>query len=122
MAPWRGRRATVGGIHKSTGYCRIGIDGCLYRSSRLAVLYMTGEWPKAEIDHVNCNKADDRWENLREATHAQNQRNDGQGTRPSASMARSMGVAEVFAVTAPLKKPPQSMPNWPANIMAARTE
>lgn len=33
---------------------------------------MTGRWPKVTVDHINCIKADDRWCNLREATHSQN--------------------------------------------------
>lgn len=54
------------------GYMRIGIDGQRYRAARLAWLYMTGEWPAADIDHVNCAKADDRWANLRAATRSEN--------------------------------------------------
>jgi hypothetical protein len=64
----------AGGI-KETGYRTIGIDGKRYRSARLAVLYMTGKWPKEKVDHENLNKADDSWNNLREATHGENQRN-----------------------------------------------
>jgi hypothetical protein len=36
---------------------------------------MTGEWPKNEIDHINGDSLDNRWINLREATHVDNATN-----------------------------------------------
>jgi hypothetical protein len=45
----------------------------LYRS-RVAFALMEGRWPDC-IDHVNGDKLDDRWENLREVTNAENLRN-----------------------------------------------
>jgi hypothetical protein len=54
------------------GRRQIRIASGFYYSSRLAWLYMTGEWPKDQIDHINRIKDDDRWENLREATQSQN--------------------------------------------------
>lgn len=57
------------------GYLSIQINSKEYRASRLAWLYMTGEWPKDEIDHKNLIKSDDSWLNLREANHTQNMYN-----------------------------------------------
>jgi hypothetical protein len=59
----------------SSGYRQIKIGGIAYCSSRLACLYMTGEWPKDTMDHINRIKDDDRWVNLREATRSQNNYN-----------------------------------------------
>jgi hypothetical protein len=53
---------------------QIRVLGKFYLASRLAWLYMTGEWP-GEIDHINRDKGDDRWDNLREVNHSQNMLN-----------------------------------------------
>lgn len=63
------------GYLDTRGYLRIRIDGTLYSVHRLAWLYMTGEWPTEQIDHINRNKIDNRWANLRAATRCENQRN-----------------------------------------------
>ena len=67
----------AGCIDKRGGYRLISVDNKLYLASRLAWLYMTGEWPKQEIDHANGNPSDDRWLNLREASHQENMCNRG---------------------------------------------
>ena len=64
----------AGTVGKS-GYCRIIVDYRKYQAHRLAYLYMTGEWPPHEIDHINRDRNDNRWCNLREATHSQNAMN-----------------------------------------------
>jgi hypothetical protein len=77
---WRvsrgGKRAgsIAGSLYKS-GYLRIAIDGITYRGHRLAWLYMTGEWPKEEIDHIKGIRDDNRWGKLRDATTVENRRN-----------------------------------------------
>lgn len=57
------------------GYRKIKIDGRFYGAHRLAWLWMTGALPKAQIDHINCLRDDNRFENLRQAVVAQNTRN-----------------------------------------------
>lgn len=59
----------------SRTYINIDVDGKTYSAHRLAVFYMTGEWPKGVVDHKNHNGADNRWNNLREATVSQNAQN-----------------------------------------------
>lgn len=64
----------AGSVRKD-GYREIGIDGKVYQASRLACLYMTGEWPSKEVDHHDRNRDNNRWINLRDATVAENQWN-----------------------------------------------
>ena len=64
----------AGGLDRH-GHRRISIKKKLYSTSRLAFLYMLGRWPRRTVDHINCDRADDRWENLREATQQQQIRN-----------------------------------------------
>jgi len=48
---------------------------------RVAWALMTGSWPEQQIDHANCDPGDNRWSNLRQATHQQNQWNRMPGVR-----------------------------------------
>lgn len=59
----------------ANGYVAIMINRKPYYAHRLAWLYMTGEWPTEQIDHINHVKSDNRFFNLREVTHSENQRN-----------------------------------------------
>ena len=65
----------AGNTHKNTGYLQIRLSNKLYQGHRLAWLYMTGEWPRNLIDHVNLVTSDNRWSNLRPASKMENQRN-----------------------------------------------
>lgn len=76
-------RAKIGhsaGWINNEGYIHLELLGKAYKCHRLAWLYMTGEFPKLLIDHINRIKSDNRWLNLREATHSQNKIN--QSLRP----------------------------------------
>lgn len=56
-------------------YIRIRVCNEAHYAQRLAFYYMKGYWPKEDIDHINQNSLDNRWENLREVTHQQNGQN-----------------------------------------------
>jgi hypothetical protein len=73
----RGNKAVgsdAGSLHK-WGYVVISIDRKRHKAHRLAWLHAHGRWPTAQIDHINCKRADNRLSNLREATATQNQGN-----------------------------------------------
>lgn len=59
----------------SHGYRIIMIEGKNYRGARLAFLYMTGEFPPNQVDHINGKRDDDSWCNLRLATNGENNQN-----------------------------------------------
>ena len=69
------REGKQAGCPTPDGRFVIGIRGKRYLASRLAVFYMTGRWPRNQVDHINCDAADNRWCNLRQATSSQNLHN-----------------------------------------------
>jgi hypothetical protein len=64
------------------GYRFILIAGKLYREHRIAWLLATGANAAHEVDHANGDRADNRWANLRGATHAENMQNMRRLKRP----------------------------------------
>jgi hypothetical protein len=69
------KAGTDAGTSDGAGYLRISIDRRRYRAHRLAWLYVHGEFPSAEIDHINRVRSDNRLLNLRAATKSENQQN-----------------------------------------------
>lgn len=69
------RKNSVAGSLTSHKYISIVIFNKPYSAHRLAFLYMTGKFPTNQVDHINHIRDDNKWENLRETTHFENQKN-----------------------------------------------
>jgi hypothetical protein len=57
------------------GYIVITIGNKKYRAHRLAFLYMNNDIPDCEIDHIDLNRSNNKFINLRLATTSENQCN-----------------------------------------------
>jgi hypothetical protein len=65
------KRGAKAGRICGAGYVYIG----RMLAHRVAWKYVTGKWPNGQIDHINGNRTDNRWSNLRLSTHSLNQQN-----------------------------------------------
>lgn len=65
----------IAGSQDPEGYWLIVVDRKHYFSHRLAWFYMTKEWPKNQIDHRDVDPSNNKWDNLREASHGPNAAN-----------------------------------------------
>lgn len=59
----------------TNGYLQVMVIGERHMAHRLAWLYMYGEWPSTQLDHINQDRLDNRIENLRLASNKQNGEN-----------------------------------------------
>lgn len=88
--PWNTKYAgTVAGCVGAAGYIVIRIDGKNYRAHRLAWLHVHGEWPPGFLDHKDCDKLNNRFDNLRPASFADSSRNQ---RRPRSNTSGLKGV------------------------------
>lgn len=69
------RAGDVAGALRGHGYVAIGLSGKKYAAHRLAWLYVHGEWPSGQIDHIDGDRSNNAIANLRDATNAENQHN-----------------------------------------------
>lgn len=68
---WRVPRKGVPQGKPITGR-QVMIDTVAYATHNVIWLWVTGEWPKNEVDHRDGNHSNNKWGNLRAATHQQN--------------------------------------------------
>jgi len=66
---------SIAGAFDTHGYIQIRIDRKLHLAHRLVFLYINGEFPESQVDHVNHQRADNRIENLRQVLRQDNLQN-----------------------------------------------
>jgi hypothetical protein len=66
---------SIAGCLGARGYIIITINGIRYSAHRLAYKMYHGSDPVDQVDHIDCDKKNNRIANLRDATNTQNQRN-----------------------------------------------
>jgi hypothetical protein len=76
---WLSWNAQFGGkiasYRHGAGYQCVTVNQRHYLAHRVIWAMTTGKWPKEEIDHINGDRADNRWSNLRAASRTDNARN-----------------------------------------------
>ena len=63
------------GFTRPNGAIYINLRGRRYMAHRLAWLYVHGEWPEHDIDHIDHDPSNNRIVNLRSVTHQENGKN-----------------------------------------------
>lgn len=71
------------------GYLRVSHGNKSMAVHKVAWFYMTGEWPDSDIDHIDHNRKNNKWSNLRLATRQENMRN---ATRSKSNTSGFTGV------------------------------
>lgn len=72
---WHARPGTAAGTTTMRGYLQVGISGVYYLVHRIIWKMMTGEDPTDQIDHVDGDRKNNKWANLRAADASQNMSN-----------------------------------------------
>lgn len=82
---WK-KNGAIAGYAINTGYRAIKINGHQYVVHKLVWLYVYGIWPSGPLDHVDCNKSNNKIENLRLADASLNAANIS--VRPDNALSR----------------------------------
>jgi len=65
----------LAGSIKKSGYVQISVDARDYWAHRLAFLWVNGEWPSDQVDHIDTNPSNNAWLNLRGVNQSVNLQN-----------------------------------------------
>lgn len=83
----------IAGCSTPIGYITIMVDGFRTMAHRFAWLYMTGQWPKNEIDHIDGNKSNNAFLNLRDVDRSINTQNQNR-----AKITNKLGILGVSQI------------------------
>jgi len=92
---WNSRFAGKKAGCNDNGYVRILFSGKQYLAHRLAFLFVYGEFPPEQVDHINGVRSDNRMVNIRRATGTENNRNI---KKPKTNISGVVGVSWVVSV------------------------
>ena len=88
------QKGLAAGSTDARGYCQVSVgsrdDRLRTHVHQVAWAYMTGEWAPHDIDHINHDKSDNRFCNLRALSRSLNQQNQIRGH--SGSLTGLLGV------------------------------
>lgn len=65
------------GWMRSDGYRQVEVDGTKFLVHRLIYFFIEGKFPPKEIDHIDGNKSNNRWNNIRACSRSENMSNAG---------------------------------------------
>lgn len=82
----------AGSFYSEGGWRRVKVAGREYAAHRVIWTWMTGAWPKEEIDHIDCVASNNVFSNLREASRLMNSQNKRRP--PKGNIAGFLGVGK----------------------------